>query len=1289
MFDILYTGSKPNLFPHEKPALSLDHAKLLSRTKFFWVINGDNDNSDFDFTWHPVIWEEHQTHVFTCASQFGEKFEIRFCPKHTIELVEHYYDTQYLERHNNPEYWAVPENIDTTTFNFKWCPSPYEKNYKFVFGTQWQRSGGPVYKIPGAAHSKYVDEARALALPTSSNWRVPANIDKNKFMFSWHPDTDEPPYIYKFGTQWQRSGGPEYHVPGATEIKYIDHPMATATQDLSQWEVLIPTTSFDFSWHPDTDGPPYIYIFGNQWNPAVIEPTLRYVVPGATQEKFIDDIIATVAVDMEPWEVIIPVDNFDYSWRPNPKDPPYIYVFGNQWNPAVIEPTLTYSVAGATQVKYVDEIIATVSHDKTNWSASLAIENFDYSWRPNPKDPEYIYVFGNQWNPGVLEETIRYTVGNATQIKYVNDIAATVAPTVENWITIEDIEQFDYSWRPNPTDPPYIYVFGNQWNPPEVKASLEYHVPGAVDRKYVPEPTAIKGAGKDKFVTLINCEFDYSWEPHPGDPPFIYVFGNQWYPPEVMPTVEYRVDGATEIKYVDSPTAKLLPVMNNWVVPNKKLSFEFDYSWVPHPGDPEPYIYVFGNQWYASEIMPTVEYHVTEATERKFIAETIAKLLPDRTNWSIPEEVIQDNIDFSWVPHPKDQSYIYHFGSDFQMSIGLTYSVPGAIELKFAGDAPTISTEVKVVQTLSIFFVDMNNKSSAKRYELLQARYPSIQKIRFMNGWVETIKRCLTRSATQKFWIISSENVYDNFNFEWHAQPWQNFMTHVFASQWQKWSDTFLINKREFERHIKWAKTIEEFPNLNFVKDQPVYRPDDIYDIYYIDHFNPGSQANLERIQRRYPDIRTARYVDNYLDTLKRVVTTVETEYVWVTNSTCDYSKFDFTWQPEPWQATMLHVFPSDDQKFGDTFYVHVPSFKSQMAKLELLDWFDTVNYCNEQTVPRLPSDIICYNSDSVVDAIKAHEFTGPYAWFKHTSVKQAIPKFTPPNWRKRDRVVHTFTQSGSTILVPREAKAFLDTQMYDYPYIMPHKELFLDEKPQDIVFISYDEPQADTNYAKLKEKFPRAMRLHGVEGMENALLAAANLSTTPWYYAVFAKTEIADTFMFDYMPDFMQQPKHYIFHAKNPLNGLEYGHMGVVLYNCGIIRNTTTFGIDYTMSSEHEVVTQVSAIATFNVSPYQTWRTAFREGAKLCQFIDEKNEQITIDRLNTWVTKAEGEYAEWCVQGARDGVEFYKLHKNDNAYLKQAFDWKWLKMHFASLYSDVDSPSPAMLALRQLQWQH
>ena len=51
----------------------------------------------------------------------------------------------------------------------------------------------------------------------------------------------------------------------------------------------------------------------------------------------------------------------------------------------------------------------------------------------------------------------------------------------DNWILLDLVDElkFDFSWHPDPTDPPYIYTWGCKFFPVELQACLKYHVPGA------------------------------------------------------------------------------------------------------------------------------------------------------------------------------------------------------------------------------------------------------------------------------------------------------------------------------------------------------------------------------------------------------------------------------------------------------------------------------------------------------------------------------------------------------------------------------------------------------------------------------------------------------------------------------------------------------------------------------------------------------------------------------------------------------------------------------------------
>ena len=54
-----------------------------------------------------------------------------------------------------------------------------------------------------------------------------------------------------------------------------------------------------------------------------------------------------------------------------------------------------------------------------------------------------------------------------------------------------------------------------------------------------------------------------------------------------------------------------------------------------------------------------------------------------------------------------------------------------------------------------------------------------------------------------------------------------------------------------------------------------------------------------------------------------------------------------------------------------------------------------------------------------------------------------------------------------------------------------------------DIVFISYKEPNADDNWEALKSRFPNAKRIHGVKGIHQAHIAAANKCFTKMFWIV------------------------------------------------------------------------------------------------------------------------------------------------------------------------------------------
>ena len=574
------------------------------------------------------------------------------------------------------------------------------------------------------------------------------------------------------------------------------------------------------------------------------------------------------------------------------------------------------------------------------------------------------------------------------------------------------------------------------------------------------------------------------------------------------------------------------------------------------------------------------------------------------------------------------------------------------------------------------------------------------------------------QSRTEYFWYIHGNNDYTGFDFTWRPVPWERDQVHVFASQWQRNGDVYFARKwtaNNKEWHFrqeqsvqrladmtKWSvpelcdttdfdfswhpDTIEpayeyRFPTQHQREGGPIYNGTagikfcnsqkvraKSTQIFYMDFLDPGSAERYQKLQAMYPDIKRTRYVDNHLTVFKRIVSLATTEFVWIVSSICDYTDFDFTWHPEESQREMIHCFYSESQKRGDTFLIHVQSFRNQMYDLELLDWFNVINYIDSFRVPRVEMPVHYYEGDNLVAEVKNYQFTAPYTLFANQP--DVYAHWHPCLWTEKDRTVTSFTQSKSICAIPRDVKAHLRTQMYDYPYVEDRDVQFFAEKPLDIVYISNGEPDEQFYFDWLQacvnpNRRHRIKWVKGINGRTRAYQAAAEMSETPWFFAVFAKLKADKDFDWRWQPDYWQQPKHYIFHARNPVNGLEYGHQAVIAYNKKLVLANNDPGLDFTLTQEHEVVPLLSGEAMFNQSDWMTWRTAFREVLKLQQFQTETPTIENKRRLDTWLTKAEGAFAEYCLAGARDAVAYYSEVNGDYDKLKLSYEWSWLQDRF------------------------
>ena len=144
-----------------------------------------------------------------------------------------------------------------------------------------------------------------------------------------------------------------------------------------------------------------------------------------------------------------------------------------------------------------------------------------------------------------------------------------------------------------------------------------------------------------------------------------------------------------------------------------------------------------------------------------------------------------------------------------------------------------------------------------------------------------------------------------------------------------------------------------------------------------------------------------------------------------------------------------------------------------------------------------------------------------------------------------------------------------------------------------------------------------------------------------------------------------MKDRCHYIFHAKNPVNGLEYGHRAVILYHKFLCLSTIHPSLDFTLSQPHTVIPKLCGVSHFNQTPEISWRVAFREVLKLCEM---KPTVESRHRLKKWCELGQGQYAELVQKGALDAVEYYDKHKDDKSALMLSYELDWLKERFKSI---------------------
>lgn len=243
-----------------------------------------------------------------------------------------------------------------------------------------------------------------------------------------------------------------------------------------------------------------------------------------------------------------------------------------------------------------------------------------------------------------------------------------------------------------------------------------------------------------------------------------------------------------------------------------------------------------------------------------------------------------------------------------------------------------------------------------------------------------------------------------------------------------------------------------------------------------------------------------------------------------------------------------------------------------------------------------------------------------------------------------------------------------------------------------DLFFLSYDEPNAEENWADLLDKAPWAKRVHGVKGFDAAHRECARQSETPWFITVDADNKVFSEF-FDLSIELNEATdlgKSFTWNAENAINGLMYGNGGVKLWSKKFAEQMSCHefsesgkSVDFCWTADYHGLGKTYSSVHNNHTPYQAYRVGFREGVKLAldrgnkvnpQNLKKEIHPINYRNLLIWSTVgADVKNGKWAILGARHGL----LTHLQDFKIENINDYAWFDSHWAdnkfSDYTETD----------------
>ena len=534
-----------------------------------------------------------------------------------------------------------------------------------------------------------------------------------------------------------------------------------------------------------------------------------------------------------------------------------------------------------------------------------------------------------------------------------------------------------------------------------------------------------------------------------------------------------------------------------------------------------------------------------------------------------------------------------------------------------------------------MFFLSSRFANEAKEWNLIKSRFPLAKKAKSS----EDAKK---KSITKFFWIVDPRYIpLEDFKFDYLVPDWDQQYVHVWKTDRDdEYGGVYLIPKG-------YSLTKREAEYDFFVNKKEidvVASKKKTFDVFYIsapeDYFKAKEASKTKMFYAILDDV----VID---------------------------PNFDFSYNVLDWDKEYVHTWKNSQDEYSGVYLI--PKNYEITKKEAEYDFF--VNKKEIDVVASKKKTFDVFYISAPEDYFKAKEASKTKMFYAILDDVVIDPNFdfsyNVLDWDKE--YVHTWKNSqdeySGVYLIPKNYE--ITKKEAEYNFFVNKKDIdIIASKPGfEIVFISYDESNAEENWNNLRYRFPYAKRIDKVDGIHNAHKEAAKITDTSMIWVVDGDAIILDDFNFDIaIPKWDRNITH-VCKSKNPINDLEYGYGGVKLLPRKLLLEMRTDTVDMTTSISRDFKTLdiVSNITAFNTDTFNTWKSAFRECVKLSsKVIDGQVDAETQDRLEIWCTKGQNQdYGHWALLGAQAGRKYGRANAGNPELLSKINDWKWLKDEF------------------------